>query len=188
MQDANTIMEAGRATRPAFIKVWDQFVRVFHWSLVAMFAAAWITAENWDRAHEITGYAILVLVGLRFIWGLIGSRHARFSDFIYKPSVVIGYLKDVVLMRARRFVGHNPAGGIMVLAMLLSLVAVSATGIMMTTNAFWGKEWVEELHEVAANLTLGLVFLHLAGVLIASIQHGENLINSMFTGLKRKGD
>ena len=188
MQDTNTIMEAGRATRPAFIKVWDQFVRVFHWLLVMLYATAWITADEWDRLHEITGYAILVLVGLRIIWGLIGSRHARFSEFIYKPAVVIGYLKDVVLMRARRFVGHNPAGGVMVLAILLGLSAASATGIMMTVDSLWGKEWIEDLHEVAANLTLGLVFLHVAGVLIASIQHRENLIQAMFTGLKPKED
>ncbi len=188
MQDANKIMEAGRVTRPVFIKVWDQFVRVFHWLLVAVYAAAWITADEWDRAHEIAGYAIVVLVGLRIIWGLVGSRHARFSEFIYKPAVVIGYFKDVVLMRAKRFVGHNPAGGIMVLAMLLSLVAVSATGIMMTVDSLWGKEWIEDLHEVTANLTLGLVFLHIAGVIIASVQHRENLIRSMFTGLKRNVD
>ncbi len=188
MQDANSILEAGRATRSAFIKVWDPFVRVFHWSLVAVYAAAWITADEWDRAHEIAGYAILVLVGLRIIWGLVGSRHALFSDFIYKPATVIRYLKDVVLMRARRFVGHNPVGGVMVLAMIFSLVAVSATGVMMTLDTLWGKAWVEDLHEVAANLTLGLVFMHITGVLIASIQHRENLIRSMFTGLKRKGD
>jgi cytochrome b len=186
MQDANMILEAGRDTRPAFIKVWDPFVRIFHWLLVAFFTGAWITADEWDRAHEIAGYIIIGLIGLRIIWGLVGSHHARFSDFLFKPSVVMKYLKDAVLMRAKRFIGHNPAGGFMVLAMLLSLIAVSATGIMMTTDLFWGKDWVEDLHEVAANLTLGLVFLHVTGVLIASIQHRENLIRSMFTGLKRK--
>ena len=182
------MIETGRAPRPVSIKVWDPFVRLFHWSLASVFVIAWITADEWERAHEISGYTIAVLVGLRIVWGLIGTRHARFTDFIYKPSAVIGYLKDAVLMRAKRFIGHNPAGGAMVLMLLLSLIAVSATGMMMTTNAFWGKEWVEELHEISANLTLGLVFLHIVGVLLASLQHSENLIRSMLTGRKRNED
>ncbi len=185
MTIAGNPTEAGRAARPAFIKVWDPFVRLFHWALVAFFAIAWITGDDWERIHEISGYAIAVLVALRVLWGLIGSRHARFSDFVYRPAAIIGYIKRSVRLRAKRYLGHNPAGGAMVLALLLSVSLATATGVMSTTDAFWGVEWVEELHEVTANLTLGLVFLHVAGVAFASLQHRENLVRSMITGLKR---
>ncbi len=185
---ANEQMEAGRAPRPASVKVWDPFVRVFHWSLVSFFLIAWATADGWDRAHEWAGYAVLVLVGLRLVWGLIGTRYARFSDFIYRPSAVIGYLKDSLAFRAKRYLGHNPAGGAMVLVLLLSLSLAVGTGVMSTMDAYWGVEWVEELHEVTANLTIGLVFLHVMGVILSSLQHRENLVRSMFSGLKRRDD
>lgn len=180
--------EAGRSTRPASIKVWDPFVRLFHWSLVSFFAIAWITADEWDRTHEITGYAVAVLVGLRIIWGMVGSRHAQFSDFIYRPSTVIGYLRDSLHFKARRYLGHNPAGGIMVAALLSCLVAASATGFMLTTDSYWTVEWVEELHEATANLTLGLVVVHVGGVIFSSVEYKENLVRSMITGLKRRDD
>ena len=182
----NDATKAGGATRPAFVKVWDRFVRLFHWSLVLVFAGVWITADEWDRVHEAAGYAIAALVGLRVVWGLIGTRHARFSDFIYRPSSVIGYLKDSVRLRARRYLGHNPAGGAMVLVLLLSLSVASATGVMSTMDAYWGREWVEDLQEGAANLTLALVLLHIAGVCLSSLAHGENLVKAMFDGLKRR--
>ena len=185
---ANDQVEAGCATRPAFIKVWDPFVRIFHWSLVLLFLITWISADEWDRLHELSGYAIAALVGLRLIWGLIGTRHARFPDFIYRPSTVIAYAKDILYFRPRRYLGHNPLGGAMVLAMLISLLAVTGTGIMSVMDSFWGAEWVEEIHEGAATVMLLLVFAHVAGVVAASLQHRENLVRSMVTGLKRKDD
>ncbi len=188
MTIANNPIVAGRSSRPAFIKVWDPFVRLFHWTLVLFFAIAWITAEEWDRAHELAGYAIAAMIGLRLIWGLIGTRHARFSDFVCRPTVVIDCLKDNVCLRAKRYLGHNPAGGAMVLALLLSLSIAIGTGVMSTMDAFLGMEWIEELHEGAANLALGLVFLHVVGVFLASLLHRENLVRSMFTGWKRRGD
>ena len=186
MAVTDNLTEAGRSVRPAFIKVWDPFVRIFHWLLVSFFVIAWITADEWDRIHEFAGYAIAVLVALRFVWGLVGTRHARFLDFVYRPSAVIGYVKDSLLQRAKRYLGHNPAGGAMVLALLLSLTIAAGTGVMTTLDAFWGLEWAEELHEGSANLMLGLVILHLAGVSLASFQHRENLVRSMVTGLKRR--
>ena len=184
----NDPMEAFRATRPAFVKVWDPFVRLFHFSLLLFFAVAWITADELERLHEIAGYAIAILVGLRIVWGLIGTRHARFSDFLYRPSTFAGYVKDSIRMRAKRYLGHNPAGGVMILALLVSLSVATGTGIMSIMDAFWEVEWVEELHEGASNLTLGLVFLHVVGVFVASFQHRENLVGSLFTGRKRRDD
>ena len=181
--------EADRALRSATapdVKVWDPFVRVFHWSLVAAFITAFASAEEWDDLHEIAGFTVLGLISLRIIWGLIGTRHARFSDFVYKPRTVIAYLKDTLKMRAKRYLGHNPAGGAMVIALLLALATITATGVMMTTDAFWGVKWVKEVHELAVNGTLVLIGLHLAGVLVACLEHRENLVRSLFTGRKRK--
>lgn len=177
--------DVGRVSRPATVRVWDPMVRLFHWSLVAAFAIAWLTGDEWQRLHEVAGYAIAGLVGFRLVWGLVGSTHARFSDFVYRPRVVIGYLTDTIHLRAKRYIGHNPAGGAMVVALLAALAVTCATGIMMTTQAFWGSEWVETLHEAMANLLLLMVGLHLVGVLAASIEHGENLVRAMITGRKR---
>jgi cytochrome b len=167
------------------VPVWDRFVRVFHWSLVTLFALAFVTGDEWTRLHERAGYGVAVLVGARLVWGLIGSRHARFADFLYRPATVLGFLRDTLRLRARRYLGHNPAGGLMVVVLLTLLLGLSATGILMTTDAFWGEEWLEELHEAMAYGALGLVALHLAGVLVASLEHGENLVRSMVTGRKR---
>lgn len=177
--------DTGRDSRPETVRVWDPFVRLFHWSLVAAFVFAYATADEWDAAHEVAGYAVAGLVAARVVWGLIGTRHARFSDFVYRPGTVLAYLKDSVLLRARRHLGHNPAGGAMVIALLVMLGLVTGTGHLMTSDAFWGVKWLEEVHEIAVNLTLGLVALHVAGVLFASLEHGENLVRSMITGRKR---
>ncbi len=180
------IREAGGVALPATVKVWDLFVRVFHWSLVASFAIAWITADEWDRLHEWAGYAAVALVGCRIVWGFIGTKYARFSDFVRSPFAMFGYLRDVLRGQERRYIGHNPAGGAMILALLAGIIGLGLTGWMMTTNAFWGVEWVEEVHEALANGMLVLVGLHVVGVLVAGLRHGENLVAAMLTGHKRQ--
>lgn len=176
---------SGHTGEPRTVKVWDPLVRIFHWSLVAAFVTAWATGDELQKVHEIAGYTIAGLLVFRVVWGLLGSTHARFTDFVRQPSVVAGYLADTARLRARRYLGHNPAGGAMILALLVMLSVICATGIMMTTDAFWGVEWVEETHEIVVNLTLVLVGLHLAGVAIASFEHRENLVAAMVTGRKR---
>ncbi|MDR3517877.1 MAG: cytochrome b/b6 domain-containing protein [Azospirillaceae bacterium] len=171
--------------RPVTVRVWDPLVRIFHWSLVIAFTIAWLTGDEIRRVHEVAGFLIAGLVAFRWIWGLVGSRRARFRDFVYQPRTVIAYLKDIVHHRARRYVGHNPAGGAMVVALLVMLTVICTTGIMMTTNAFWGVEWVAGVHAICANLILVLVGLHLAGVFAASVEHKENLVRAMITGDKR---
>jgi cytochrome b len=178
--------EAGSEVAPATVRVWDPLVRIFHWSLVGVFAFAFATAEGWGTAHEIAGYITVILVGIRILWGLIGTKHARFSDFLCRPSQVIQFLKDSLSFRAKRYIGHNPAGGAMVIAMLLAVIGIAVTGYMMTTIQFWGIEWVQTLHEVLVSGTIGLIVVHVAGVLLASYEHKENLIRSMITGLKRR--
>lgn len=168
------------------VKVWDVFVRVFHWSLVVLFAAAFVTSETSEAAHIYAGYGVLSLVTVRLIWGLIGTQHARFTSFVFRPSVVLAYMRDAACFRARRYLGHNPAGGAMVLALLVAVTTTGASGYMMTLERYWGQKWIEEVHELAAHATLVMIALHVVGVIFSSIAHRENLVRSMFTGRKRR--
>jgi cytochrome b len=183
--DLVTIDAAGHAPRPAEVKVWDPLVRIFHWGLVATFLVAWATGDEMECAHVMAGYAVIGLVVFRILWGFIGTRRARFVDFVRGPRAVTNYLRDTARLRAKRYLGHNPAGGAMTIALLVMLSIIGATGYMMTTDAFWGVAWVEDAHEAAVNLTLGLVVLHILGVIVASYEHGENLVRAMITGRKR---
>ena len=177
--------DAGDATSLASVRVWDPLVRIFHWSLVGLFAFAFATADEWDNAHETAGYAVAALVALRIVWGFAGPRRARFADFVRGPGTVLSFLRDSIRFRGRRHLGHNPAGGAMVVALLAAIGGIATTGFMMTTDAWWGVGWVEDLHEALAFGTLGLIVLHVGGVLLASIEHGENLVRAMVTGRKR---
>jgi len=201
------------------IKVWDPLVRVFHWSLVAAFTIAYLTEGEWQSLHVWAGYLVAGLIAFRLVWGFIGPQHARFSDFVFSPATTIAYLKDMVALRAKRYIGHNPAGGAMVLALLLSLAATTLSGMQVyaveenagpfaqiklqqlspiaTAQADddddddereghkEGGVW-EEIHEFFANFTLLLVVLHISGVVISSLAHGENLPRAMVTGRKRR--
>lgn len=179
--------EAPRSGRPAGaeVEVWDLGVRIFHWLLAGLFTTAYVSAGHSDAVHSGAGYAIAALVGLRVVWGLIGSRHARFRDFLYRPAVIGGFIADTLRLRARRYLGHNPAGGAMVVALLLALALTCASGVMMTLDALWGQKWIEVVHDIAAQATLVLIGLHVLGVLVASLEHRENLVRSMLTGRKR---
>jgi len=167
------------------VKVWDPAVRLFHWSLVAAFAIAWLTGDEWDKVHEIAGYVILGLIAFRLFWGIVGTRYARFWQFVPGPAGVKAYLGAMLRGREKRYIGHNPAGGAMVVALLAALLITGVSGWMTTLDMFWGSEWVEEFHEVFANLMLVLVGLHVAGVLFTGLRHGENLVRAMINGRKR---
>jgi cytochrome b len=181
------------------IKVWDPAVRVFHWALVLAFTTAYLSGEDWLTVHVYAGYTVLGLVAFRLLWGLIGTRHARFSDFVASPRAALAYARDAVLLRARRYVGHNPAGGLMILLVLVSLLLTVLSGLavyaadqqagpLVGALGGAGERWthtLEEAHEFLANFTLLLVFVHVAGVVFESFAHGENLVRAMFTGRKR---
>jgi len=188
------------------VKVWDIAVRVFHWSLVFFFALAYIS-EDIELIHEYSGYVVLALVGFRFIWGFIGTKYARFYNFVKKPSVVIGYVKS--LAHPKRYLGHNPAGGAMIIILLVSISLTGITGYKTKypeSNLLFGQiieytligeanadsderhdknEFWEEIHEFFANLMLLLIFIHIVGVLYSSLIHNENLIKSMIGGTKK---
>jgi cytochrome b len=167
------------------VKVWDPLVRIFHWSLVLSFTVAFISAEEWDDLHIWAGYMAAGLIAFRLVWGLFGPRHARFISFVTSPGNVVAYAKQILTGDAPRYLGHNPLGGAMILALILSLAVVSVTGWMFTLDRFWGVEWVEAVHATFANMMVGLVALHVCGVLISSLSHKENLVRAMVTGRKR---
>ena len=182
----DTVMtEAGGVRPPATVKVWDPFVRFFHWSLVALFVTAYVTGDEIENVHIAAGYAIAGLLALRILWGFVGPRHARFTDFVRSPHEALSYVRDALLLRARRYIGHNPAGGLMVVALIVMLAGTCITGYLMTTDAYWGSEAMEEVHGALANATVALVVLHVLGVLVASFEHRENLVKAMVTGRKR---
>jgi cytochrome b len=174
-----------RQAPPGRIKVWDPFVRLFHWTLALSFALAWFSAKSWDDLHIWAGYAAGSLVVLRLVWGIIGARFARFSQFVRTPGKVLDYLKAVAVGREARYIGHNPAGGAMVIALLLTILATALSGWALTTDAFWGDSRLQRLHDGLAHVLLLLVFAHWAGVALASFRHKENLVGAMVGGQKR---
>jgi len=187
--EAGGVVPPATATNPIIaeptVRVWDAFVRVFHWSLVVLFIVAFVTGDEVERVHIAVGYTIAGLVAARIVWGFMGTRYARFSNFVRPPAETLGYMRKVVQGSAPRYLGHNPAGGLMTIALIGMITAISGTGYMMTTDAFWGAEWVEDVHEGLVYATLGLIGLHVAGVLATGIKHRENLVMAMITGRKR---
>jgi cytochrome b len=175
---------AGRIERPATVRVWDPLVRLFHWSLVISFTIAWLS-EDAKSLHQGAGYVVLALVAVRLIWGFVGSRHACFRDFVPRPQGLLAYLKSLRSGQPRRYLGHNPAGGAMIVLLLAMLILTGGSGWLMTTDAFWGIVWLKNLHEAVADLTVVLVFAHVAGVVFSSLAHRENLVLAMITGRKR---
>ncbi len=182
------------------IKIWDALVRSFHWFVVLAVLVAWLSADDYLEIHTFAGYAIFFLVGLRILWGIIGPTHARFHDFVKPPTQAGSYLFGLIQGKAPRFLGHNPAAGWMILLLLTVLLLVAISGVATLAveehtgplvQALSGlshaqREWIEEAHEFLANLLLGLIALHIVGVLLSSLVHRENLIMSMITGYKRQ--
>lgn len=180
--------DGGNSVPDRTVRVWDPFVRVFHWSQAALIAVAWLTEDGPKTLHQTAGYIIAGMLALRVVWGFVGPRHARFSDFVRGPSTVLGYMRAMVAGREPRYLGHNPAGGAMVVALLLTVAGTAMTGWLQTTDAFWGSSVMEEIHETLASLILVLVAAHLVGVTLASMRHDENLARSMVDGRKRPLD
>lgn len=198
------------------IPVWDILIRIFHWSLVLTFTVAYITEDDFESLHVYAGYAVLGLISFRVIWGFIGSKYARFSNFIYPISQVKNYLTSLITKSPKHYLGHNPAGGLMIIALLISLFGTTISGLKVYGVEGYGpladngiefsvisearahgenkhedekeeneeEEFWEEIHEFFANFTLLLVFVHIAGVLVSSLIHGENLVRAMVTGKK----
>jgi cytochrome b len=170
---------------PAMARVWDPVVRFFHWSLVLSFSVAWLTRHHFETIHSWAGYVAAALIVVRLLWGSIGTPFARFSQFVRDPATVLLYLRDILKGREARYIGHNPAGGAMILMLMAAMAATAFTGWMMTTDTYFGVKWVGDLHELVAHGLLLLVLIHLGGVILASLRHRENLVAAMITGHKR---
>ena len=127
---------------------------------------------------------MLGLIGVRLVWGLVGPVHARFASFVPTPGRFVAYLRDVARGKPERFLGHNPAGAVMIVVLLATVMVTAGSGWLMVTDRFWGVPWVEALHRGAAWLALALVCVHVTGVLISSLLHRENLVRAMVTGRK----
>lgn len=167
------------------IRVWDPFVRLFHWSVVTGVLLNEAVLDPGKLAHRYVGYVIAGLLFLRVVWGFVGSRHAQFRDFAASPGRVIRHLVASLRGREPRYIGHNPAGGAMMLLLMAMLAGLCLTGWMQKLDMFWGVIWVENLHAFLADLLVWLVALHVAAALLESFRHRENLIWSMIDGRKR---
>lgn len=168
------------------MRVWDLPVRLLHWLLVISIAAAWITSERTGPVHEWIGYAAAAIVAARLLWALRGNAYARFGQFVTPPRATFLYLRQIAAGSAPRHLGHNPAGGAMVVALLACVALVALSGWAATTDLLWGYAWPVQLHTALAWLLVLLIVFHVGGVLLASRQHGENLVKAMLTGWKRQ--
>jgi cytochrome b len=166
------------------VLVWDAPVRVFHWLMALSFAGAYLTAESESLrlVHVTLGYTMAGLVAFRLVWGVVGSRYARFSNFVRGPAAVMRYLRSLLSGQPGHYLGHNPAGALAIVALLGLTVLVVVTGWANYNEI--GGDWTEEVHEVLANVMLGLVIVHIAAVVASSWLHRENLIGAMIDGYK----
>lgn len=171
------------------VRVWDPLVRILHWTLVAAVALAAATAEAHGKLsqaiHEIAGYVALGVVAVRILWGAVGTRHARFRAFLRSPRSTLLYAKELLRGHERRYLGHNPLGGWMILALLGAVVLAGGSGWLYVTDRFWGEEWLEDMHEALGHALYALVALHIAGTIFTGWKHRENLVRAMVTGRKR---
>ena len=176
---------AALETTTQAVRVWDLPTRLFHWSLVGSFALAFLTAESerWRDIHVNAGYTLAGLIVFRLLWGFVGGAHSRFTDFVPTPGKLVAYVKSLLSGHPQHFVGHNPAGAIAILA-LLGLGAVSTISGWAAYQDIGGN-MVEELHEGASNGMLVVVAIHVAGVIVSSWLHRENLVRAMITGWKK---
>jgi cytochrome b len=166
------------------ILVWDAPTRVFHWLLAASFVGAFLTAdsERWRDIHVLLGYTFAGLIGFRLVWGLIGTRYARFRSFLFRPRELVEYLQSLLARAPRHYLGHNPAGSIAILFLLSVGVVTAASGWAAYNDI--GGDWLKELHEGAAFAMLAVVAVHVGGVMLSSMLHRENLVRAMITGRK----
>jgi cytochrome b len=167
------------------LKVWGAFVRLCHWALVVAFVVADFSHGGYLPAHRISGYAIGALVLARVLWGFAGPPRERFAEFVVGPRKLGAYLGLLLRGREPRCIGHNPAGGAMIVAMLVLLGALSVSGILLDTPRFRDDRDFQRVHDLLTDAMVVCIVLHLLGVACASWRHGDNLMAAMITGRKR---
>ena len=172
-------------TAPRTVAVWDLPLRLWHWALAVSILAAWFTPTVYDRAHRIIGYAVLALLAFRVVWGVWGSRYSRFRMVGARLRAAPGYLWNLRRGITGRYIGLNPAGTLMLVALLLAIAVSAITGAMSVTVTFFGVWWIEDTHAIASDAVMVLAVLHVAGVVLMGLLQRENLIRAMFSGRKR---
>jgi cytochrome b len=173
--------------RTATVRVWDLAVRLFHWSLVASLLTAYFSTEHIGWVHKGAGYLALALVTFRVVWGFVAANpYARFAQFVPGPGRLAAYLAALRRGQEPRHLGHNPAGAVMIVYLLLATLTIAISGWMMTTDAWWGNETVETVHTLTVEVSVWAVALHVTAALITGLRHRENLILAMITGRKRR--
>ncbi|WP_115935036.1 cytochrome b/b6 domain-containing protein [Aestuariispira insulae] len=165
------------------IKVWDPLIRVFHWTLVIMVLFNLMNDEE-GQLHQLAGYSVLGLLTFRILWGFVGPHHARFKNFVARPTEVKAYLKGFIYGHDSHYLGHNPAGGWMVLLLLGWLAVTAGTGSMLALPSFAGQGLFEGIHEAFAETLPLIITVHVCGVIVSGLWHRENLVKAMVTGRK----
>jgi cytochrome b len=169
--------------------VWPPLLRLLHWVLALTMIGAFVTHESSGQwrgltVHEWLGYAALGAAALRVLLGFTGRDPWRFKSFVRSVPFTLAYARDVLAHREGRYLGHNPLGAWMVLALLVNAWVCAVTGWLYTTDRFWGVAWVGNLHDITGHLLIPLLVLHVAGVVFTSVRHRENLVASMLHGRK----
>jgi cytochrome b len=167
-------------------RVWDPLVRVFHWSLVACVLLNLFVVDDGEDLHQWLGYAASALVAVRVVWGFIGPRHARFADFFPTPRRVVNHVRALMGGEPEHHWGHNPLGALMVLCLLAMVLSLGLTGWMQTLDAFWGVEWLMDLHEGLGEWLLPMVGLHAGATIIMGRIERTRLVKAMVTGVKER--
>lgn len=165
-------------------RVWDPFVRIFHWSLVTCVLLNFFVVDDGETLHIWLGYTATGLVMARILWGFVGTRHARFADFFPTPARLRAHLAGLVSGRREVHDGHNPLGALMMLALMALVLGLGASGWMLTLDAYWGAEWLEEVHEALASTLIALAGLHAASAIVMGRLEHTNLVGAMITGTK----
>ncbi|WP_237155149.1 cytochrome b/b6 domain-containing protein [Oryzibacter oryziterrae] len=175
----------GADAPPRTVRVWDPVVRLFHWTVVTACLLNLFILRPGKTYHRYVGYVVIAALVIRIVWGFVGTHYARFSEFFPTPGRLLPYLRDLLKGQEPRHLGHNPAAAVMMFALMVLLAGTAGTGWMSTLDAFWGEEWLEELHEAFANAIMVLAFVHAAAAIVESWRQRENLVWSMVTGRKR---
>ena len=177
-----------QSTTPALpARVWDRFVRFFHWSLVSCVLINFFLVEDGETLHQWIGYVASGLVVARIVWGFVGSEHARFAGFFPTPARLRAHLAAMRTGKPELHLGHNPLGAVMMLALMVLVLALGVSGFLQTTDAFWGEAWLQEVHETLSSALIGLAALHAAAAIIMGRLEGVSLVGAMITGVKRAG-
>jgi cytochrome b len=166
--------------------VWDRFVRFFHWALVSCVVFNYFVMDDGKQLHQWVGYFALALVVARIVWGFVGSRHARFADFFPTPARVREHLCQLQAGTHQPAAGHNPLGGLMMLTLMATVLALGTTGWMQTLDAFWGEAWLQDLHAFIGNVLIGLATFHALAAIVMGRLERTRLVRAMVTGVKQR--